>query len=135
MEKNDSGKNSSRLSYLISYLYDEQKLKTLLKRTGTEHYFMSMTLEEKHDFLNRLTQATHEQTDLYYGNSDTFYSGAISGSSVVLSYILSYAVLRYTERIQSLFVPRFFHNMRDKNFLKNLIYIEEKKEIDEKIFS
>ena len=135
MEKNDSGKNSSRLSYLISYLYDEQKLKTLLKRTGTEHYFMSMTLEEKHDFLNRLTQATHEQSDLYYGNSDTFYSGAISGSSVVLSYILSYAVLRYTERIQSLFVPRFFHNMRDKNFLKNLIYIEEKKEIDEKIFS
>ena len=134
MEKNDSGKNSSRLSYLISYLYDEQKLKTLLKMTGTEHYFTSMTLEEKHDFLNRLTQATHEQSDLYYGNSDTFYSGAISGSSVVLSYILSYAVLRYTERIQSLFVPRFFHNMRDKNFLKNLIYIGEKKEIDEKIF-
>ena len=31
LRKNDSGKDSSRLSYLISYLYDEQKLKTLLK--------------------------------------------------------------------------------------------------------
>ena len=35
--KNDSGKDSSRLSYLTSYLYNEQKLKTLLKITGTEH--------------------------------------------------------------------------------------------------
>ena len=31
LRKNDSGKDSSRLSYLISYLYDEQKLKTLHK--------------------------------------------------------------------------------------------------------
>ena len=52
-----------------------------------------MTPEEKNDFLNRLTKATHKQSDLYYGNSDTFYSGATNGSSVILSYILSYAVL------------------------------------------
>ena len=93
-----------------------------------------MTPEEKNDFLNRLTKATHKQSDLYYGNSDTFYFGATNGSSVVLLYILSYAVLRYTERIQRLFVPKFYHNRRDKNFLKNLIYIGEKKEIDEKYF-
>ena len=92
--KNDSAKDSSRLSFLISYLYDEQKLKTLLKITGTEHDFTSMTPEEKNDFLNRLTKATHKQSDLYYGNSDTFYSGATNGSSVILSYILSDAVLR-----------------------------------------
>ena len=132
--KNDSGKDSSRLSYLISYLYDEQKLKTLLKITGTKHDFTSMTPEEKNEFLNRLTKATHKQSDLYYGNSDTFYSGAINGSSVILSYILSYAVLRFTEKIQRLFVPKFYHNRRDKNFLKNLICIGEKKEIDKKYF-
>ena len=132
--KNDSVKDSGRLSYLISHLYYEQKSKTLLKITGTEHDFTSMTTEEKNDFLNRLTKATHKQSDLYYGNSDTFYSGATNGSSVVLSYILSYVVLWYTERIQRLFVPKFYHNRRDKNFLKNLIYIGEKKEIDKKYF-
>ena len=133
--KNDSGKDSSRLSYLISYLYDEQKLKTLLKITGTEHDFTSMTPEEKNEFLNKLTKATHRQSDLYYGDADTFYSGATNGDSVVLVYILSYAVLRHTEKIKRLFVPRFYHDRKDKNFLKNLKYIREKKKIDERYFS
>ena len=93
-----------------------------------------MTTEEKNDFLNRLTKANHKQSDLYYQNSDTFYSGATNGSSVILSYILSYAVLRFTEKIQRLFVPKSYHNRRDKNSLKNLIHIGEKKEIDEKYF-
>ena len=62
--KNDSGKDSSRLSYSISYLYDEQKLKTLFKKTGTEHDFTSMTPEEKNDFLDKLTKATYKQSDL-----------------------------------------------------------------------
>ena len=132
--KNDSVKDSSRLSYLISYLYYEQKSKTLLKITGTEHDFTSMTTEEKNDFLNRLTKATHKQSDLYYGNSNTFYSGATNGSSVVLLYFLSHAVLRCAKKILSLFVPKFYHNKIDKNFLKNLIYIGEKKEIDKNYF-
>ena len=62
--KNDSGKDSSRLSYSISYLYNEQKLKTLFKKTGTEHDFTSMTPEEKNDFLDKLTKATYKQSDL-----------------------------------------------------------------------
>ena len=57
-----------------------------------------MDPEEKNDFLNKLTKATHKQSDLHYGNSDTFYSGGTNGSSVVLVYFLSYAVLRYTEK-------------------------------------
>ena len=131
--KNDSAKDSSRLSVLVSYLYDEQKFKTLLKITGTEHDFTSVTPEEKNDFLNRLTKAAHKQSDLCHGNAHTFFSGA-NGSSVVLFYLLSYAVLRYTQKIQRLFVPKFYHDRRDKNFLKNLICIEEKIEIDEKGF-
>ena len=132
--KNDSAKDSSRLSFLISYLYNEQKLKTLLKITGTERNFTSMTLEEKNDLINRVTKATHKQADLYYGNADTFYSGATNGDSVVLVYILSYAVLRYTEKIKMLFVPRFYHDRKDKNFLKNLKYIREKKKQMKDIF-
>ena len=59
--KNNSGKDSSRLSYLISYLYYEIEFKKLLKITGTEHDFTSMIPEEKNDFLNRLTKAIHKE--------------------------------------------------------------------------
>ena len=92
-----------------------------------------MTPEEKNEFLNKLTKATHRQSDLYYGDADTFYSGATNGSSLLV-YSLSYSVLRYTEKIQRFFVPRFYHDGKDKNFLKNLKYIGEKKELDEKYF-
>ena len=123
--KNNSGKDSSRLSYLISYLYYEIELKKLLKITGTEHDFTSMTPEEKNDFLNRLTKAIHKEHKIQYGNSHNFYSGANSSAFVVFTYFLSYAVLRFTNKIQRLFVPKFYHERKD--FLKGLIYIGEKK--------
>ena len=65
--------------------------------------------------------------------TDEFYSG-INKSFVVLSHALSNTVLRFTDRIQRLFVPKFYHDRKDKNVLKDLIYIGEKKEIDEKCF-
>ena len=133
-KKNNSGKNSSRLSYLISYLYYETELKKLLKITGAEHDFTSMIPEEKNNFLNRLTKAIHKEDEIQYGNSHTFYSGANSSASVVLTYFLSYVVLRFTNKIQRLFVPKFYHERKDKIFFKGLIYIGEKKEIDERYF-
>ena len=36
-QKNNSGKDSSRLSYLISYLYYKAEIKKLLKITVTKH--------------------------------------------------------------------------------------------------
>lgn len=42
--------------------------------------------------------------------------------------------MRFTDRTQRLFVPKFYHDRRDKNFLKGLIYVGEKAEIDEKYF-
>ena len=47
---------------------------------------------------------------------------------------LPHVVLRYTDRIQRVFVPKFYHDKKDTNFLKGLLYIGEKKEIDEKYF-
>ena len=131
-KKNNSGIDSSRLSFLIGYLYDETKLKRMLKKTGSTHDFTSMTPEVKTKFLYDLTRENHASTP-NSGNSDEFYSG-ISKSFVVLIHTLSYAVLRFTDRIQRLFVPKFYNNRKDTNFLKGLIYISEKKEIDEKYF-
>ena len=106
----------------------------MLKITGAEHDFTSMIPEEKNNFLNRLTKAIHKEDEIQYGNSHTFYSGANSSAFVVLTYFLSYAVLRFTNKIQRLFVPKFYHERKDKNFFNGLIYIGEKKEIDERYF-
>ena len=131
-KKNNSGLDSSRLSFLIGYLYEEDKLKRLLKITGSSHDFTSMSPEVKTKFLYDLTREKHASTP-NSRNSDEFYSG-INKSFVVLSHALSNTVLRFTDRIQRLFVPKFYHDRKDKNVLKDLKYIGEKKEIDEKYF-
>ena len=41
----------------------------------------------------------------------------------------------FNGRVQRLFVPRFYHDRRNINFLRELKFKGEKKEIDEKYFS
>ena len=132
LEKNNFGLDSSRLSFLIGYLYKEDKLKRLLKITGSSHDFTSMSTEVKTKFLYDLTRENYASAP-NSGNSDEFYSG-ISKSFVVLIHALSNTVLRFTDRIQRLFVSKFYHDRKNKHFLKDLIYIGEKKEINEKYF-
>ena len=96
-----------------------RKRKRSLKITGLKHDFTSMTLEEKSKFLYDLTRENHaSQPD--HGNLDDCYSG-ISRSFTVLMHALSFTILRFTDRIQRLFVPKFYHDRKNTNFLKNLI--------------
>ena len=131
-KKNNSGIDSRRLSFLIGYLYYETKLQRSLKITGSTHDFTCMTPEVKTKFLYDLTRENHVSTP-NSDNSDEFYSG-VSKSFVVLIHALSHTVLRFTDRIQRLFVLEFYHDRKDTNFLKGLIYIGEKKRNWWKIF-
>ena len=90
-----------------------------------------MTPETKTFYLYRLTRPVHATTK-YRGNSDEFFSG-LSTKFAVLLHALPHVVLRYTDRIQRVFVPKFYHDKKNTNY-KGLLYIGEKKEIDEKYF-
>ena len=48
-------------------------------------------------------------------NYEYFYS-ALSLSYTVLMHVLNSGVLRYTDRIVRLFVPKFYHGRKDKIF-------------------
>ena len=133
-KKNNSGTDFSRLSYLISYLLDERKMKQFLKISGKKHDFNSMTNKEKNDYLGKLTRATHVHEKIYFGNTNSFYSELHVGS-VVLINALTNAILRFTDRLQTLFVPRFYHGRVNTTFLRRLKYVGEKKEIGEQFFS
>ena len=131
-KKTDSARDLSRLSFLIGYLFEEEKLKRLLKITGSSHDFTSLIPEEKTKLLYDLTIENHASTP-NSGNSDEFYS-EVTKSFAVLIHALSHTVLRFADRIQRLFVPKFYGDRKDTNFLKGLTYFGEKKETDEKYF-
>ena len=43
---------------------------------------------------------------------------------------MNQSIVRYTDRIKRLFVTKFYHDWKDQNFLKGLVYVGEKPETD-----
>ena len=134
LEKNESGKDSSRLCYSIGYLENENMMASLIGITGFSYDFTSMTPNIKTHYLHRYTRNNHQNRP-NHGITYDFYSSFSNRRFSVLLHILNSTVIRFTDRIQRLFVPKFYHDRKDTNFLKGLIYIGEKNEIDKKYFS
>ena len=135
-KKNNSGRDNSRLMFLEVYLYNEHYLKVLIGITTSSYDFTSLTRQEKTGYLQRLMLNLHKgvkPTNSY--NLSVFFSSIINFPATILIYILSQSIVRYTNRIKRLFVTRFYHDRKDRNFLKGLVYVGEKPEIDEIDFS
>ena len=122
MEKNESGIDKSRLSYLVGYLYNENMLKSLIGITTSSYDFISLTPEIKTSVLQRVTLNTHRGRPAPESNTNIFYLTKATLSYMVLAHVINIIELRVTERIQRLLVPKFYHDMKDTNFLKGLKY-------------
>ena len=131
MEKIES--DTARISYLIGYLENENLMRSMLGITGSSHDFTTFSAEVKSSYLHRLTRHSHHGNPNTKGNNNFYYG--IHLSYAMLVHVLHTTVLRFTDRINRLFVPRFYHDRRNVNFLKGLVYRRTKREIDEKKFS
>ena len=122
-----------RISYLIGYLENESLTKSMIGISGSSYEFTTMSAELKTSYLKRLTRHLHfSRPDTK--NNNYFHSG-LGPSYAVLMHVLSQNIIRYMNRIMRLFVPKFYHDRSDKNFLKGLLSVGEKREIDENFFS
>ena len=133
-KKNESATDKSRLSFLVGYLYDENMLKSLIGITTSSYDFTSLTPEIKTSVLQRVTLNTHRGRPIHESNTDIFYSAKAALSFTILAHVFNIKIIRVTERIQRILVPKFYHDRKDTNFLKGLKYFGEKREIDEKYF-
>ena len=128
---NNSPTDKSRISFLIGYLYDEQKLINYFKIRDSFD-FKRLSFLRKKIFIGNLTDGQFEKP-LPRG-SNNFYS--VGNRNFTVLHKESNAIIkRFTGRIQSLFVPRFYHDRKNTNFLKDLKFVGEKKDIAEIGFS
>ena len=135
-KKNNSAKDQSRLTFLEGYLCNEKHLKALIGITGSSYDFTSLTPQAKTNYLQMLTKNVHrgiKDIDAY--NKARLFSAVINFESTVLVYILSQTILRFTKKIQRIFVLKFYHDRKGINFLIGLAYVGEKTEIDEERFN
>ena len=108
-------------------------MESMLGITGLSYDFSSMSISEKNGYLRRYSSYVHRSRpdgplyDLFYSSYNKHYT--------VLAHLVQLIVVRYTSRIHRLFVPKFYHDRNDTNFLQGLKYVGEKNKIDEKNFS
>ena len=121
--KSESGVDNSRLSFLVGYLYNEADMKRLFRLTHS-YNFAGINIQQKNIYLKRLSAEKHNS--FRTGNVSDFYSSIGIRPFTVLFHFLDNSMLRFTDRIQRVFVPRFYHDRKDTNFLKGLIYVGEK---------
>ena len=125
---------NDRISYLMGYLYNENHVKSLLEITGSSFDFTKLTNSRKNAFLNSVAH-TKVNSSKFHDLGSFFSSANNSSEKVILQYVLSFAIRRFTNRIIRLFVPKFYHDRKDTNFLRGLQFVGEKSDIDEVGFS
>ena len=86
-QKNQSGVDNNRLSFLIGYLYNEADMKKLLEFTHS-YDFAGMSIQQKNIYLNRLLTEKHKNLQRRRNVSD-FYSSIGSRPFNVLFHFLT----------------------------------------------
>ena len=128
---NDSSTGKSRISFLVGYLYDNQKIMNYFKIKDSFD-FKRLSILRKNVFTGNLTNGQFENPLLK--GSDNFY--LVGNKNFTVLHKGSNAIVkRFSGRIQRLFVPWFYHDRRNNSFLKDLRFIGEKKDINEVGFS
>ena len=96
----------------------------LIGITTSSYDFTSLTPQEKTGYLQRLTLNLHKgvkPTNFY--NLSVFFSSIIDLPAAILIFILIQSIVRYTDRIKRLVVTKFYHDQKDRNFLKGPVYV------------
>ena len=121
-----------RYSYLTEYFNDNRIMESLLGITRLSFNFQSMSIVEKNSYLKRFTSIKLKNRG-HGPLEDVFYSPFDKGY-VVLAHYQNSNIVRYTRKINRLFVPKFYHDRRNSNFLKNRRYVGQRIELTKKVF-
>ena len=103
-----------KLSYLIEYLVDTRIMESMIGITGLSFDFKSMSITAKNGCLRRCSSYKHRTKpdgplkDLFYSSYNETYK--------TLAHLMDSAVLRYTNKVNRLFVPKFYRDRKDTNF-------------------
>ena len=103
-----------RYPYLIYYLGDTRILESLIGVTGLSFNFESISVAEKNGYLKRYSNIKLKNKS-HGPLEDVFYSPFDKGY-VVLAHYTNSNIVRYTKKINRLFVPKFYQDRRNSNF-------------------
>ena len=108
----------------MAYLENVPTLKKNFKISGKKFDFTRLSILKKHIYLSEYSTFRHKNKS-YIQKFDDLYSIFFRPYTIVLK-DSNIKIKVFKNRIYKLSVPRFFHDRRQTNFLKDLIFIGEK---------
>ena len=122
-----------RYSYLIGYLEDTRIVESMIGITGLGFDFKSMPIPAKNGYLRRYSNYKH-RTKPDEPLQDIFHF-SYNKNYISLAHLIDSTAIRCTNKVKRIFVPKFYRDRKNTNFLNNLKYVGKKDKIDERDFS
>ena len=109
-------------SFLTIYMWWEIHVEAILRVTENSKNLSSVSLIEKNTLLRTVSGYYHNSArkDNFYCFQPQYRTVLYTGRSVIPSQILF-----HENKFARIFVPKFYHDKRDANFLKFLSYVGE----------
>ena len=94
---------------------------------GASKNLKTLTIDVKMKYIFQLSKHLDKDLNINEISLNNFYTSVYSRVSPLIHFNPSNGIRRHTNRIQWFFVPKFFHDRKDNNFLKHLMFVGEKK--------
>ena len=114
-----SNMKTSIRSILFGYMWYDIHAESLLNIKGSSKNLAAMGMTEKSNFIREFIRYLHKTQ-----RQDNFYSILI-GHWIVLYPTLNMQLILLTSKVGRVFLPKFFHDKKVKDFLKHLEYAGE----------
>ena len=114
-----SNMKTSIRSILFGYMWYDIHAESLLNIKGSSKNLAAMGMTEKSNFIWEFIRYLHKTQ-----RQDNFYSILI-GHWIVLYPTLNMQLISLTSKVGRVFLPKFFHDKKVKDFLKHLEYAGE----------
>ena len=125
--------SSGIISFLMGYLENISLLKKYFKISDKIFDFTSLPILKKHTWMGEYSIARNHRLAPYHRGFDDLYSIYFRPFTIILK-DSDFLVKKFNDRIQKLFVPRFYHDRRQTNFLKDMRFVGEYPKINESSF-
>ena len=108
--------NGNLISFSVAYLEDTIFVKKYFKITDRSQVFTTLTPVRKNGYVGEYAKKQHKSLPIKRGYDDLYSQNNRPFTPFVKDSSLE--IKRFTGRIQRLFVPKFFHEINNTNFLK-----------------
>ena len=132
-KKDSSVLDRSRISFSEGYLFFESRIKNEFNRNVDSFDFTKLSKREITVKIVNYLKKFHDQKLNHRGYLYFFSFYPFSYASVI--FVRNNIFVFYPDRSQRIFVSKYYHDKRRRNFLKNLKFVGKKQEINENYFS